>query len=322
MTFWRPGAHVLLSIPRFGIMQSHPATISSTPRTLNGDLVFILKSHKGFTKRIMAGANNSRTTLLPHSKGESESGNNAEVTRHIAIIDGPYGGSQSDFAAFDSACLIAGSTGVTFTMAILQYLGDRAALGGEKLAMRNLHFVWCVKSTSWASWVNKEIAAACGKLEGAGIDARVSIYVTCADNFTEQGNEPKECGCDCDTSNGKPCCCVNVDESSDGDEVEDITPVQKSTNTARTNEKVQLLPSEARCLPILPRALFYSGRPQIREILTDMLENADGESGVAVCGPVGLNSAVRNSVVRLSDERAIHKGTGAQGCYLHVESFC
>jgi hypothetical protein len=76
-----------------------------------------------------------------------------------------------------------------------------------------------------------------------------------------------------------------------------------------------------RRMPTLPCATFYSGRPDIRAILSDVLDGAEGESAVAVCGPIGLSQETRNVVVGLSDERAVHKGTGAQGVYLHVESF-
>lgn len=64
-----------------------------------------------------------------------------------------------------------------------------------------------------------------------------------------------------------------------------------------------------------------SGRPQPRTIIRKVLEKAGGESAVVVCGPRGLSDDVRRSVVYLSDERAVHKGTGAQGIYLHVEAF-
>lgn len=66
---------------------------------------------------------------------------------------------------------------------------------------------------------------------------------------------------------------------------------------------------------------ILSGRPQPRTIIRKVLEKAEGESAVVVCGPRGLSDEVRRSVVSLSDERAVHKGTGAQGIYLHVESF-
>lgn len=66
---------------------------------------------------------------------------------------------------------------------------------------------------------------------------------------------------------------------------------------------------------------MLSGRPHPKNLIRKMLEQALGESAVVVCGPKGLVSNVRQSVVSLSDERAIHKGTGAQGCYLHAENF-
>lgn len=72
---------------------------------------------------------------------------------------------------------------------------------------------------------------------------------------------------------------------------------------------------------VLPCALFYKGRPQLDSLLWDVLEKAEGETGIAVCGPLGLSSEMRNTVARCSDERAVHKGTGAQGIYLHAECF-
>lgn len=73
--------------------------------------------------------------------------------------------------------------------------------------------------------------------------------------------------------------------------------------------------------PSLPPLTILSGRPYPRTIIRKVLEKAAGESAVVVCGPPGLSDDVRRSVVYLSDERAVHKGTGAQGIYLHVENF-
>ncbi|KAF2163781.1 hypothetical protein M409DRAFT_68349 [Zasmidium cellare ATCC 36951] len=320
--YWRPGSHAIISMPRFGFMQSHPATIVSTPQPHGGDLVFILKSHKGFTKRIMENANSSATALISKENGE-DAAPAAQVTTHRAFIDGPYGGSQSDFAAFDSICLIAGSTGVTFSMSVLQGIADRATHIGKRLPVQRIHFVWCVKDTDWASWISEELAAAYGMLQAAGIELIISIYVTCADKFTSPGSVVRDCACECDKSKG-PCCCVAVDEDEKGEVVDKITPTKApisvrdiSSSAASRNADTTTV---GRRMPILPCAVFYSGRPQIGKVLSDLLDNADGEAGVAACGPPGLTSEVRNTVVRLSDERAIHKGTGAQGCYLHVES--
>ena len=170
-----------------------------------------------------------------------------------------------------------------------------------------------------------------------GIDVEISIYVTCADAFTEQNGSAKDCACACDKSLG-PCCCVVVDEDGEGIKdqnaikpvsTKELGEVKKSAITAEkltAASSVSSLSQEregitATRLPMLQCAEFYSGRPAMVGIIEQLLNRAEGESAVAVCGPHGMSSQVRNTVVYLSDQRAIHKGTGAQGCYLHVDNF-
>jgi hypothetical protein len=73
--------------------------------------------------------------------------------------------------------------------------------------------------------------------------------------------------------------------------------------------------------PVDPAITVLSGRPCPKIIIQRTIEQARGESAVVVCGPPGLVDDVRQSVVSLSDERAAHKGTGAQGIYLRTEAF-
>ena len=64
------------------------------------------------------------------------------------------------------------------------------------------------------------------------------------------------------------------------------------------------------------------GRPNLAEHIRFPVEESGGETSVAVCGGKSLVASVRNCVASLSDERAVHKGTGAQGIHLHVEEYC
>ena len=325
---WRPGAHVLLSIPRLGVGQSHPATIASIPSSHNGDLVFILKGHKGFTNRLMESASSSTASLLLKTKQEADTPQHT----HIALIDGPYGGSQADFAAFDSVCLIAGSIGVTFTLALLLDLAHRAS--SQRLPVRRLEFVWIVKSTSWTSWVSDELSSAFKDLQAAGIEVAIKVFVTCDDAFTESSNTARKSGCQCDKSLG-PCCCVRAADAAKDDAIRSES--ETSTTGVTSNEKsgaaeITSLSSSspstgAPCCSNKGRnlssiAAFKSGRPPIYELLWQLLDQAQGETGVATCGPLSLNATVRNTVAKISDERAVHKGTGNQGIYLHAEGFC
>ncbi len=208
---------------------------------------------------------------------------------YSALIDGPYGNSYNDLAAYDSILLVSGSTGVTFNLPILLDIASRVQ--STRLPIKRITFLWIVKKTSWTSWISQELTSAAQTLLAAGIELSICIHVTCDNAFTT-GDGPECCACDKKLG---PCCCVNLAEvQSDGSGV------------------------KSRALPC---AKFYSGRPDIFELLWDILEKAEGETGVTVCGPIGLNTDVRKMVVKCSDERAVHKGTGAQGIYLHTECF-
>ena len=71
------------------------------------------------------------------------------------------------------------------------------------------------------------------------------------------------------------------------------------------------------------RQIIYSyQRPGIAAFIRLPVEVTGGETSVAVCGGKSLVATVRNTVAKLSNERAVHKGTGAQGIHLHVEEYC
>jgi len=68
--------------------------------------------------------------------------------------------------------------------------------------------------------------------------------------------------------------------------------------------------------------MFSYGRPNVADFIRFPVEESGGGTAVAVCGGKSLTGDVRNFVSALSDERAVHKGTGAQGIFLHVEEYC
>jgi hypothetical protein len=110
------------------------------------------------------------------------------------------------------------------------------------------------------------------------------------------------------TSAAAPCCCCTPANGAGSS--------SRSSTSSTSNQQ-----SRKQTLLVHPSFQIFSGRPQTKDIIRRSLEQALGESAVAVCGPQGLVSDVKQGVVELSDERAMHKGTGAQGVYLHTESF-
>lgn len=120
------------------------------------------------------------------------------------------------------------------------------------------------------------------------------------------------------------CCCTNTVNNEDAISSNACTcncaPSQPTNVFSQTvNGKMEDCPKPPAHLH--PSIIVLSGRPNSRNIIRKTLEQALGESAVVVCGPQGMVDDVRRSVAGLSDERAVHKGTGAQGIYLHTEAF-
>lgn len=119
---------------------------------------------------------------------------------------------------------------------------------------------------------------------------------------------------------GSCCCTATVEDESDVP-ICTCGPEPKATTSSSPNIMREPALHKQSLITPSPPVRLVSGRPQPKSIIRKVLEEAEGESAVVVCGPQGLQDDVRASVVALSDERAVHKGTGAQGVYLHIEGF-
>ncbi|KAI9679713.1 MAG: hypothetical protein M1822_007319 [Bathelium mastoideum] len=280
---WSPGSHFRLRFPRFGFWHTHPAGVLSMPSSHDGDLVFILKARGWLTRRLL-----QRAELFSSSEATKESGSEPTCT---TLVGGPYASSHSDFAAFDTLLLIAGGSGVTFTLSTLLDLAHRATL--QKLPLRTVDFVWIVKEPSWVSWIAEELKMAYHQLHEAGIEIRIQVFLTCA------------------TLPARP---QLVEEKDTLHCTRERSGAESPTHSVEREGAFDHLAAAHPSVPIE----YRSSRPKVVNILASRIETAKGESAVGVCGPMSLRTAVRTAVVRLSDERAVHKGTGAQGIYLHV----
>jgi ferric-chelate reductase len=104
---WRPGQHAYITLPTVSTLpsESHPFTISSIPTSgdENSEVTFLVKSQGGMTRRLreLAAANESKVITIP------------------AFIDGPYG-QPPDLRSFSTCILLAGGSGITYTLPLLQ----------------------------------------------------------------------------------------------------------------------------------------------------------------------------------------------------------
>ena len=314
---WKPGQHVFLHCPSIVPLQSHPFTIATLPS--DNKLEFVIRAHRGGTRRLFRHANES----LP------------PVASKAVLVDGPYG-RMRPLEQFDTVVLIAGSTGATFTMPLLRDLVRRSCEG--KLATRKVRFVWVVKSKGQVGWFAKELRGAVEAVAGLqdGLVVEASVYITCDTTLTVESDggsdassissvgasieKPALCG-------GDRCCCTDTvleGEKEGGSTSPTSSPAPRNTCTCgmpiatAENEVVTSIQAELS----LPESVnIKTGRPALRALINRELEQARGEAAVAVCGPAGLKGVVRREVTGLCDERAVCKGSGADGVYLHVEGF-
>ncbi len=145
-----------------------------------------------------------------------------------------------------------------------------------------------------------------------GPDGSCCCRMTITEEEEQERNDISPCTCNLPTSDPSldPSHLISSSSSSSS-----ISSTEKKLPTAITTTTSSLQSSS------IPGMTLQTGRPSPRHLLRPTIEQALGETAVVVCGPAGLATTVRNAAVALSDERAVHKGTGAQGIWLHCEAF-
>jgi hypothetical protein len=158
---WAPGQHVLLTVPAVSKFTSHPFTIASVsderhPAGLGREMVLLVRARRGFTFRLWEEVVR-RSTNTGKSAGPSSHPTNGVILR--AYIDGPFGSSiRARWGAHSSVVIIAGGSGVSFAISILEYLclgmsgrdvtslGTKGGgLGRSTFLTERVRFVWLVR---------------------------------------------------------------------------------------------------------------------------------------------------------------------------------
>ena len=204
-----------------------------------------------------------------------------DLYRTTAFVSGPYGNPPA-WDVYDTVILISASTGASFTLPILEDI----VRCRERTCLRRVEFVLSARA-------REEVGFYAQRLRQAMRTANSEIELCAHVAITR--NDPVETG----------------SSSSVEDKQDAITPAEnpeKTTGAAVVDAGVGILRE-------------YDARLDLPAMIRGPVEAARGETLVVVCGGRALASGVRNCVARLSDERAVHKGTGAQGIRVHVEEY-
>ncbi|KFY19198.1 hypothetical protein V493_08083, partial [Pseudogymnoascus sp. VKM F-4281 (FW-2241)] len=328
---WAAGQHIYLRIPSIGSWETHPFTIASAcPDTSSASSIqLLIEKRGGFTKRLHAAATKQQ------DKGVS------------AIITGPLGRPPT-WAAFETLILISASTGITFTLPILESIVNNT---DGLSCVRRIEMLHVVRKRDSTDCYIERVKAAITAAERAGIVVTVRIAVTCG-NTTGTGSSSC-CGSNCQCHNFEmaPNLAVQVANTSAAatEEKSDVEkgiisisskPITETSSLSITPslEKGDMFTSTMIERPSSTRTdssdsstsqptkkqnqiIYSSRRPDIGAFIRPPIEAAAGETQVAVCGGQSIVACVRNEVVALSDERGVQKGTGAQGIALFTEHY-
>ncbi|KAI9172594.1 metalloreductase transmembrane [Paramyrothecium foliicola] len=279
---WRAGQHFYVWFPRLGLFETHPYTVMCASPCGCG-LQLIIRKHTGFSRRL-------------HEFGQKAQGDDMKTT---AFIIGPYG-SPAAWHTFETLVLISGSTGASYTLSILQDI-----LKPDRITCtQKIHFLCMARRKNELEFYASQIRRLIKDSKKPGLQLQFTLALTssCSKDVeaitTDLKTEPKSkvtkvtasehdleiqrAGCNCD---------------GDG----------SSAEAGAGSDEVKMQYLNCRC--------------DIKKFIQDPVESAMGETSVVVCGGGSLTCKVRNVVSWLSDERAVHKGSGLQGIHLHVEEY-
>lgn len=318
---WRAGQHVYLSIPRIGAFEAHPFTIANHQdcdqengsRTIN----FLIKAQSGFSRRIHEAAQRN------------------PKTSYKAFLSGPWG-NPPNLSSYETIIFIANSTGATYNLPLFQQIAK------TRNCSRNVVFSWVCKESCQINWFQDQILEASEEITANG--AKVSVRIGCTGGVA---------------SSTQICCCrsplppshdtnnidINVKDPVGGksekgpDMIElscfqGISPPNKQSPTTTTktssitstssSSSTTQLNTRCTCICALRTSSLTeisTSRPELDSIILPAIEAARGETAIICCGRDTLMAEVRNYVAHLSDERAVHKGSGALGIFLWGEGF-
>ncbi|KAF2207797.1 hypothetical protein CERZMDRAFT_114975 [Cercospora zeae-maydis SCOH1-5] len=215
--------------------------------------------------------------------------------KHRAFISGPWG-TPPDISHCETAVLIACSTGATFIIPILQDLLQR------ETCLRDITLHWIVRSQEHSSWFEQDLQTILHQAnQSTKTRLQINIHITNSTTTTEPHPTPHPLPRDV-----KPPHSPN--------------PSTSSTSTYDSSSPFQTIPlSNEDSAP--STFTFHSGRPTVSTLIRGPVETALGETAVVVCGGTSITAQTRTFVAKLSDERAVHKGTGAQGIGLWTETY-
>lgn len=214
----------------------------------------------------------------------------AELT---GLVSGPYG-APANWDMFERLVVIGASTGASFVVPILEAV---AAKTRQQTCVRRIDVAVIAKTATETQYYISRAKEAAQAAQANDIEVHLHLAITGGAGtpgglLHGQNRDSSESEFDEKAAAANP----------------DAVTEERSGSDSDTSGPAHVVKE-------------YTARPDIEALIRVPVEEAWGETAVVVCGGQEIVARTRNCVAALSDERAVHKGTGAQGIYLHVEEY-
>lgn len=178
---WLAGQHVRLRVFFSNrVFESHAFTILSAPPShsclSSPGFLLAARSDGDWTQALNNYTRKEQERLQIKENSECDSAAFVQV-----MLDGPYGGSSVDLGLYESVLLIAGGSGVTFTLGLLDDIVGRCVKLGRSQGerTRRIEFTWCIRSFGQIGWFAPMLVDIATAASNSTIDLHISIFVTC-----------------------------------------------------------------------------------------------------------------------------------------------
>ncbi|KAJ0158471.1 Ferric/cupric reductase transmembrane component 7 [Colletotrichum tanaceti] len=338
---WKAGQYLYLWLPRVGFFEAHPYTIACAHRVPDtcvcNSIQLVVRAHGGFSKRLYRHALKNAAAV---AAGASSGGATKEATL-AGFVTGPFG-APPRWDIYETMVLISASTGASFTLPILESIVQ--SRGGTTCVTR-IEFVLMACQGDEVEFYTQRLRGSMERAQRVGIELVVHIAITRSGKARE--GEAAEtvllCSDDGDDRTGSGMIPMSSSSSSSAQkhqhhrqhrrvmseesvdagccQVKGGLDLEKGDLDLEKGDDKAPLTLRTRRWSLAGMMREYYSRPDLAELIRGPVEASGGETSVVVCGGPSLTSSVRNCVAALSDERAVHKGTGAQGIHLFVEEY-
>jgi hypothetical protein len=291
---WKAAQHAFLSIPRLRPFELHPFTIANSCEPDNGRRKFtmLIKAHSGFSKSLHKAAVRSMQTGRTYR----------------AFLSGPWGIPPA-LSHYETVVLIACSTGASFTTPLLEGLVRNPG------CVRKVTLHWIIRYEEHFKWFGETLRSLVNTARESGLSLLITVHVT----RSQHGSSQEQSGIELKEDPGKMT--VNIEQHGESISTEAGDSSSSAGVSLLEDEKSRLSPNGFPSRPRAALSLRHGSRPTVESMVRPPVEAALGETAVVVCGGLAITAQTRTFVAALSDERAVHKGTGAQGIFLFSETY-